>query len=106
MSQAQRHDGSGDLSITDVMDIGRKTADRNAIARTVTLVGGAMVTILLTAVVLNEIFQAVNVGSGPFSSIGTDLETTGVAAVSLLIVGLIVVAANRIMGIFGGGGMG
>jgi hypothetical protein len=94
------------MDISEVMSIGRKTVDRNAIARTVTLVGGAMVTILLTAVVLNEIFQAVNVGSGPFSDVGTDLQTTGVAAISLLIVGLIVVAANRIMGIFGGGGMG
>jgi hypothetical protein len=62
-----------------------------------------MVTILLIAVVLNEVFQAVSVGSGPFSEIGNDLETTGVAAVSLLVVGLIVVAANRLMNIFGSG---
>jgi hypothetical protein len=78
---------------------------RMGIVRTVRMVGGAMVTILLVAVVLNEVFSAVDVGSGPFSQIGTDLQTTGVAAVSLLIVGLIVVAANRLMNIFGGGGM-
>lgn len=79
-------------------------SDRNGIANTVRALGGAMIITLLVAVVLNEVFQSVNVGSGPFSSIGTDLQTTGVAAVSLLIVGFIVLAANRIMGIFGGGG--
>lgn len=75
------------------------------IVGTVRLVGGAMITILLTAVVLNEVFGAVSVGSGPFSSIGQDLQTTGVAAIGLLIVGLIIVAANRLMSIFGSGGM-
>lgn len=79
--------------------------DEMRLTRTVRLIGGAMVTILLIAVVLNEVFAAVDVGSGPFSEIGNDLETTGVAAVSLLVVGLIVVAANRLMNIFGGGGM-
>ena len=74
------------------------------IVRTIRLVGGGMIVALLTAVVLNEVFGAVNVGSGPFSQIGTDLETTGVAAMGLLIVGFIVLAANRLMGIFGGGG--
>jgi len=100
----QTGDGGTESLIGEAMTAGRRTVDRNAITRTVTLIGGAMVTILLTAVVLNEIFQAVNVGSGPFSQIGTDLQNTGVAAMSLLVVGLIVVAANRIMGIFGGGG--
>jgi hypothetical protein len=66
------------------------------------LLGGAMIVILLVAVVLNEVFAAVDVGSGPFSSIGEDLQTTGVAAIGLLIVGLIVVAANAIMQRFGG----
>jgi len=79
-------------------------SDSNRIVRTVRLIGGAMITLLLVAVVLNEIFGAVNVGSGPFSGIGNDLETTGVAAISLLVVGLLIVAANRLMSIFGGGG--
>lgn len=74
------------------------------IIRTVRLVGGGMIVTLLTAVVLNEVFGAVSVGSGPFSQIGTDLQTTGVAAMGLLIVGFIVIAANRLMGIFGGSG--
>jgi hypothetical protein len=80
-----------------------KLNDRLGMVRTARLIGGAMVTILLIAVVLNEVFQAVSVGDGPFSEIGNDLETTGVAAVSLLVVGLIVVAANRLMNIFGSG---
>jgi len=79
--------------------------DRLGIMREAQLIGGAMITILLIAVVLNEVFAAVNVGSGPFSQIGTDLETTGVAAVGLLVVGLIVVAANALLGMFGSGGL-
>lgn len=67
------------------------------------LLGGAMIVILLIAVVLNEVFAAVDVGSGPFSEISNDLQTTGVAAIGLLIVGLIIVAANAIMSRFGGG---
>lgn len=78
--------------------------DRQGIVRTVRLIGGAMVTLLLVAVVLNEVFAAVEIGSGPFSEIGTQLQNTGVAAVGLLIVGLLVVAANRIMSIFNNGG--
>jgi len=101
MSEAQNW--ANDVDTGDSVSVG--THEFN-IVRTVRLIGGAMVTLLLTAVVLNEVFGAVNVGSGPFSQIGTDLQTTGVAAISLLVVGLIVVAANRLMGIFGGGGGG
>jgi len=78
--------------------------DNQRIVRTVRLIGGAMVTLLLVAVVLNEVFGAVSIGSGPFSEIGEQLQNTGVAAVGLLVVGLLVVAANRIMSIFNGGG--
>jgi len=100
---------SHDMSVTEEamaegMALQSRFGDSNGIVQTVRLVGGAMITILLVAVVLNEIFGAVSVGSGPFSSIGTDLETTGVAAMGLLIVGLLIVAANRLMSIFGGGG--
>lgn len=86
------------------MAIRERFDDRNRIVRTVRVVGGAMITILLIALVLNEVFGAVNIGSGPFSGIAEDLQSTGVAAMSLLIVGLLVVAANRVIGIFGGGG--
>lgn len=77
--------------------------DELGIMRETRMIGGAMITILLIAVVLNEVFGAVNVGSGPFSSIGTDLETTGVAAIGLLVVGLIIIAANALLARFGGG---
>lgn len=79
---------------------------RMGIVRTVRMIGGAMITILLLTVVLNEVFGAVNVGSGPFSGIADDLQTTGVTAMGLLVIGLLVVGANRLMGIFGTGGGG
>lgn len=72
------------------------------IVRETRLIGGAMITMLIIAVVLNEVFAAVNVGSGPFSSVGNDLQTTGTAAIGLLVVGLIIVAANALMSRFGG----
>ena len=103
-TEATEGDESAQSLTEEAMHAGHEFLERNAIARTVTLVGGAMVTILLTAVILNEIFSAVNIGSGPFSEIGSQLQNTGVAAIGLLVVGLLVVAANRIMGIFGGSG--
>jgi hypothetical protein len=91
-------------ALAEGLNFRRQFEDSNSIVRTVRLVGGAMITILLVTVVLNEVFDAVNVSSGAFSGIAEDLQSTGVAAISLLVVGLIVVSANRIMGIFGGGG--
>ena len=80
--------------------------NERAIMGEVRLIGGALVTILVIALVLSEIYAAVDVGDGPFSSIVDDLETTGVAAISLLIVGLLVLAATAIMRLFGSGGFG
>lgn len=97
----EAHDWASDVDTDDEVTFGGHSFN---IVRTVRLVGGAMITILLTAVVLNEVFGAVSVGSGPFSQIGTDLQTTGVAAIGLLVVGLIIIAANRLMSIFGGNG--
>ena len=77
------------------------------------MVGAALVTILIIALVLNEVYNAVEFETdadgnytGPFGSVVSDLETTGVAALSLLIVGLIIVAASAIMRVFGTSGMG
>ncbi len=76
------------------------------------MIGGSMVTILIIALVLTEVYNAVDFSQtngtydGPFGSIVGDLETTGVAAMSLLVVGLLVVAASAIMRYFGGGGFG
>jgi|GEM_PF-1682820 len=77
-----------------------------AIMAEVRMIGAALVTILIIALVLNEVYAAVDIGEGPFSDVVDDLETTGVAALSLLIVGLIIVAASAIMRVFGGGGFG
>ena len=102
---ATSHDpGLMEEAAQEGMNLRDRFSDSQRIVRTVRLIGGAMVTLLLVAVVLNEVFGAVNIGSGPFSEIGTQLQNTGVAAVGLLIVGLLVVAANRIMSIFNGGG--
>lgn len=101
---------SGQSLTSEALETGASIRERfdstNSIVRTVRLVGGAMITILLITLVLNEVFTAVNVGSGPFSEIGDQLQNTGVSAVGLLIVGLLVVSANRIISIFGGGGNG
>ena len=73
----------------------------------VRLIGGSMIGIAVLVVVLNEIFQLDSIAnaSGPFSGITDSLTGVGASAISLLVVGLLVVAANRIMGFFGGGGM-
>jgi len=77
------------------------------IMQVVRLIGGAMIGIAVLVVVLNEVFSLDSIanGSGPFSGITDSLESTGVAAISLLVVGLLVVSANRVMGFFGGGGL-
>jgi len=73
----------------------------------VRLIGGAMIGIAVMVVVLNELFSldAISNSSGPFSGITDQLSTIGVSAITLLVIGLLVVAANRIMGFFRGGGM-
>ena len=85
---------------------GTNICDKMGIMGEVRLVGGALVTILIIAFILYEVTEAVDVGDGPFSSLETDLETTGVAALSLLIVGLLVLAASAIMRVMGRGGFG
>jgi len=73
---------------------------------TVRVLGGGMIGLAVLVVVLNEIFslQSVSNSSGPFASVISSLETTGSAALGLLVIGFLVLAANRIMGFFGGGG--
>lgn len=78
-----------------------------AIMGVVRVIGGAMIGIAVLVVVLNEIFsiESISNTTGPFGGVVDSLESTGVAALSLLVVGLLVAAANRVMGFFGGGGM-
>jgi len=73
----------------------------------VRLIAGAMIGISVLVIVLNEVFSlnSVNNSSGPFSGVIDSLKSTGGAALGLLVVGLLVVAANSIMGMFGRGGI-
>jgi hypothetical protein len=82
------------------------TPDRLDMMGTVRVLGGAMIGIAILVVVLNEVFSLnqISNSSGPFSSVIESLQTTGGAALGLLVIGLLVMGANRVMGFFGGGG--
>lgn len=73
---------------------------------TVRVIGGAMIGIAVLVVVLNEVFalSSVSNSTGPFSDVIGQLETIGGAALGLIVIGLLVAGANRVMGFFGGGG--
>jgi len=77
-----------------------------SIMQQVRLIAGAMIGISVLVIVLNEVFSLSQVSnsSGPFSSVIDSLESTGGAALGLLVVGLLVVAANAVMSFFGRGG--
>ena len=77
--------------------------DNRGIMTEVRMIGGGLVLTLIVTLVLTEVYNAIDVSSGPFSSVVTSLETTGVAALSLLVVGFLVIAASAIMRYFGGG---
>ena len=90
-----------------VSELSRRTGFSQAkIMGTVRLIGGAMIGIAILALVLTEVFtlDAMNIDGGPFASVMDSLETTGGAALGLLVIGLLVAAANRVMGFFGSGG--
>lgn len=72
----------------------------------VRIIGGAMIGIAVLVVVLNEVFslEQINNSSGSFSGVIDSLESTGGAALGLLVIGLLVLGANRVMAFFGGGG--
>jgi hypothetical protein len=76
------------------------------IMRTVRVLGGAMIGIAVLVLVLNEVFtlEAMNVSDGPFAGVMDSLQSTGGAALGLIVIGLLVLAANQVMGFFGGGG--
>ena len=74
-----------------------------AVMTEIRMIGGALVAIVIIALVLTEVYNAVEVEEGPFQEIVTSAETTGVAAITLLVVGLLVLAASVIMRFMGGG---
>lgn len=83
---------------------GRQPVDPSAAARmgimdAVKLVGGAVIGIAVVTLVVNEVLSvgAIANSSGPFTAVIDSLETTGVAAMTLLVIGLLVVSASFIM---------
>ena len=85
----------------------KRIADRMGIMGEVRLIGGAVVLLLVLALVLNEVYGAIDIAEeNPWYSIVEDLETTGVAALGLLIIALLVLAASAIMRAMDMGGLG
>jgi hypothetical protein len=77
--------------------------DKRGIMAEVRLIGAGLVMMLIITLVLTEVYNAVDISSGPFQEVVTTLESTGVAALTLLVVGFLVVAASAIMRFFGTG---
>jgi len=77
--------------------------DNRGIMAEVRLLGAGLVMMLIITLVLTEVYNAVDISSGPFQEVVTTLESTGVAALTLLVVGFLVVAASAIMRFFGTG---
>jgi len=77
--------------------------DNRGIMAEVRLIGAGLVMMLIITLVLTEVYNAVDISSGPFQEVVTTLESTGVAALTLLVVGFLVVAASAIMRFFGTG---
>jgi len=75
------------------------------VMQAVRMIGGAVVGIAVIVLVVNEVLTigAVSNSTGPFAGVIDSLETTGVPAITLLVVGLVVVAAQQIMSYMGGG---
>ena len=74
-----------------------------AIMSEVRMIGGALVAVVIIALVLTEVYSAVDIDSeSPFHGIVESAETTGVAAITLLVVGLLVLSASVIMRFMGG----
>lgn len=87
------------------VDFWNDQLDQMNIMQTVQMIGSAVVAIAIIAVVVNQVLttDAVANTSGPFDPVVDQLGTTGVAAMGLLIVGLIVAAASQLMGFMRGG---
>jgi uncharacterized integral membrane protein len=82
-------------------------ADHRAILQEARMIGGALIMLLIITLVLTEVYAAINIdNNSTWYPIVESLETTGVSAVVLLVVGLLVISATAIMRFFGGGGFG
>lgn len=86
-------------------DAGKELGATMSIMGAVRMIGGGIIGLAVIVVVLNDVLTLPSVAnsSGPFGDVLTSLETTGGAALGLLVVGFLVAAASRVMGFFGGG---
>jgi hypothetical protein len=75
------------------------------VMRAIQAIGGGVIAIAIVVVVVNAVMttEAVNNSSGPFQGVIDSLNTTGVSAMVLLVIGLLVGAASRLMGMFSSG---
>ena len=99
--------GSLQTGADAVNKLSNRTGFSNArIMRTVRVLGSGMIGLAVLVVVLNEVFSLDQIANstGQFSNVIDSLTSTGSAALGLLVIGLLVLAANQVMGFFGGGG--
>lgn len=88
-------------------------SDDRGIMSEVRMVGGGLVLMIIVVLTVTEVHGAINWETnssannssyvGPFADVLNATESTGVAALTLLVVGFLVVAAAAIMRYFGGG---
>lgn len=78
-----------------------KRAGEMAVMQAVKVVGAAVIGISVTVLVVNEVLtvDAINNTSGPFAPVIDSIGSTGVAAMTLLVIALLVLAASYIMGV-------
>jgi predicted DNA repair protein MutK len=74
-------------------------ASRMGVLEAVKMVGGAVIGIAVTTLVVNEVLTVDSIANstGPFTGVIDSITTTGVAAMTLLVIGLLVVSASYIM---------
>ena len=90
-------------SLSTTQNQTRFVSNNRGIMNEVRMIGGALVAIVIIALVLTEVYNAVSIpDSSPFSGIVGAAESTGVAAITLLVVGLLVLSASVIMRFMGG----
>ena len=78
--------------------------EQRGVMNEVRMIGGALVAVVIVALVLTEVYNAVNIPQeSPFYGIVEAAESTGVAAITLLVVGLLVLSAGVIMRFMGSG---
>jgi len=89
----------------DVEDVDEDADLELDVMRAIQAIGGGVIAIAIVVVVVNAVMttEAVNNSSGPFQGVIDSLNTTGVSAMVLLVIGLLVGAASRLMGMFSSG---